>query len=298
MFKILALDGGGVRTVYTARILERIGETYPNLLADVDLVAGVSAGGIAALAIANGYAPTQVLHLFQNSLPDIFEDSWYDDFRDMGNLLGADYSTKNLLKVLNSHFGQTTLGQLSKKVLIPAVDLDYDNSVFRAWKPKFFNNYQIADLNEKLVDVAARTAAAPTFFPTYQGYIDGGTVANNPSMAALCQAIDSGSGNQPLQDVVLLSVGTGINPAYISGGELDWGITQWAKPLVPLIIDTSVGISDYQCKKLLRSQYHRVNTALPKAVALDDIKKLDDLVTYADGVDLTATHTWLSTNWK
>ena len=64
----------------------------------------------------------------------------------------------------------------------------------RHWKPKFFHNLERGgskDGGELVVDVALRTSAAPTYFPSYQGYVDGGVVANNPTMAALAQALDT-----------------------------------------------------------------------------------------------------------
>lgn len=59
-YKILSLDGGGVRGVITAVILQRLMEVFPDLLKDVDLVAGTSTGGLLALIIAAGYSPRQV----------------------------------------------------------------------------------------------------------------------------------------------------------------------------------------------------------------------------------------------
>jgi patatin-like phospholipase/acyl hydrolase len=64
-----------------------------------------------------------------------------------------------------------------------------------------------------LVDAVLRTTAAPTYFPIYQGYIDGGVVANNPSLVAYSTLLASEI-VQP-QDVVVLSMSTGSNPKGI-----------------------------------------------------------------------------------
>src|SRR4051812_20983594 len=49
-YRILALDGGGVRGAFTSRLIERL-EAATGLLAETDLVAGTSTGGIIALAL-------------------------------------------------------------------------------------------------------------------------------------------------------------------------------------------------------------------------------------------------------
>src|SRR5262249_26109714 len=151
------------------------------------------------------------------------------DIRDLGNLLGAEYSPDHREEVLRQVFGNTRLNELNKKVLIPTFDLNPTTPADQpvVWKPKFFHNYPgpDSDGDETVVDVAMRTSAAPTFFPSYQGFIDGGVVSNNPSMAALAQALDAGTGNQPLNGIKLLSIGTGFNPVHIDG-DVDWGIAQ------------------------------------------------------------------------
>ena len=298
-YRILSIDGGGTRGVYAARILLRLLSEFPDLIKNVDLLTGASIGGVLLLGVGFGTSVSDCEKLLVNNFPAIFADSWYDDMKDLGTLLGADYSTDNMKKVVQNHFGNTTLGQLKKKVLIPAVDLDNEaaDQTKRKWKPKFYNNFQQDDADQLVYEVALRATAAPTYFPTFQGFIDGGVVINNPSVAGLCQALDSSTGNQQLSDISLLSIGTGMNPAFVSGDNLDWGLSNWAKLLVPMIIDNTVDISHYQCSKLLKDRYHRVNSTLSSAVALDNVKKIPELQRDADSVDLTDTVAWLKKNW-
>ncbi len=46
------------------------------------------------------------------------------------------------------------------------------------------------DRKELAYKVGLYTAAAPTYFPAVDGYVDGGVYANNPSMCALAQTQD------------------------------------------------------------------------------------------------------------
>src|SRR6185295_6286062 len=165
-------------------------------------------------------------------------DSWWDDIRDLGGISGADYDQKNLERILRNIFGNTRLQDLQKRVLIPTFDLDNENpdQDKRTWNPKFFHNFpgEDTDGTESVVDVALNTSAAPTYFPSHEGFIDGGVVANNPSMAALAQTQDlRNTGTSPaLKDIFLLSLGTGTNLSFVKGRNLDWGFAQWAKPLM------------------------------------------------------------------
>lgn len=300
-YRILSVDGGGIRGLYTAVLLDRLSQATPGFLAKVDLFAGTSTGGIIALGLAFGLEPSDLVKLYQHNGGKIFDDSWTEEVRDVVRLIGAEYDNGHLKEILEGVFQQTKLADFRKRVIVPAFDLDNlaVPPAVRTWKPKFFHNFpgRDSDGSELVSEVALRTSAAPTYFPVYQGYIDGGVVANNPSMAALAQALDAPTGGQKLDDLRLLSLGTGFSPAHIEGLDHHWGVAQWAKPLVSLMLDGMMGVADYQCARLLGDHYHRLAPVLPQPVGLDAVNKMGLLIQEAKQVDLSKTLAWLEQNF-
>jgi patatin-like phospholipase/acyl hydrolase len=312
-YRILSLDGGGIRGVLTAVLLKRLNVIQPGFLDKVDLFAGTSTGGILALGLAFGLTPDQCRELYAKHGQAIFANP-VPDWLDGGGVFGARYPNDNLVRILNDHFGDHTLGDLQKHVLISSFDLDNfeteteDPEKFRTWKAKFFHNFveeeRGSDAKEPMVDVALRTSAAPTYFPVYDGYVDGGVVANNPSVCALAQALDSGKLRNPpnepklvnLQDVVVLSVGTGRNQQYVTRQQgANLGLVQWATHLVSILIDGTADVADYQCRQILGPRYCRVNPTLREEISLDDYRKVDRLIEYAADADISHAVNWLKT---
>src|SRR5512135_383163 len=305
-FRILSLDGGGIRGIITAIVLQRLSadKSLTGWLDSVDLIAGTSTGGLLALGLAQGIDLQIIRDLYDKKGKEIFDDSWVDNLVDLGQILGAQYDNQNLERELKAIFGQMTLAQLQKKVLITSFDMDNESADpnKRCWKPKLFHNFPGTDSDgaELVYKVGLYTSAAPTYFPTMDGYVDGGVFANNPSMCALAQTQDIRSGDRPaLADVVLLSLGTGTSLTYIPGTELDWGLAQWVKPLVSLILDGVSGIAHYQSQKLLGEHYHRVAPVFQPGVSLplDAVKRVPEMIQFAEGIDLSATIEWLGKYW-
>lgn len=296
-YLILSLDGGGVRGVLQARLLERLEESMP-FLHKVDLIAGSSIGGINALGLAAGISPTEMVEFYQRHTEDIFSKrDWWDSIAGPSDeVFRADYDNSDLQDVLEDYFGKKKLSDLEKKVVITSFDLDnHDEQTMgstpithqrRFWKAKIFHNYESPgnDGDQSVVDIGLRTSAAPTYFPSHQGYIDGGLVANNPSLCALGRAVKSGVRQD---QIVILSVSAGFNATFIEGDRLDWGYKQWASYLFPMLMDGMVGIPDYVCDQLLPKRYARVHPFLPEDVALDDADRVDDLIEWANDVDLS-----------
>jgi uncharacterized protein len=307
-YRILSLDGGGLRGLITVRLLQQLNQstTTKGWLDKVDLIAGTSTGGILALGIASEKTLDDMANIYIKEGPKIFDDSFWDNLRDLGKSVGADYSNKALKKTLINTFGNQTLGALNKKVTIPTFDLDNENkdSKKRTWKPKIFHNFAGNDSDAKflLSDVALYTSAAPTYFPSADGYIDGGVFANNPSMVALVQAISERNKTierANIDDIVLLSVGTGVSLSYIKGQTLDWGYAQWVKPLINILMDGVAGISDYQTAQLLGDRYQRLQIVFDskETIELDDVSKLNRMSEIGSAFDVKQTQVWLEKYW-
>jgi patatin-like phospholipase/acyl hydrolase len=303
-YKILSLDGGGIRGLVTTSILKQLDEALPGWFDQVDLVAGTSTGGIIALALASGLTVSEIRSLYYDNGSVIFDDSWLDNLLDLGQVSGANYDNKNLRNEVKKIWGDTKLKDLSKKVLVSSFDLDNEDPDprRRTWKPKFFHNFSGQDCDGEMAVylIALYTSAAPTYFPTIDGYVDGGVVANNPSMAALTQVLDSRARikeRPALAEIVLLSVGTGQSPYFIKGDRLDWGFAQWARPIISLMMDGNMGVADYQCQQLLGQHYHRVSPTLTTSIPLDDWRKRDELEAVVHDTNLAATIKWLKTYW-
>ncbi len=188
---------------------------------------------------------------------------------------------------------------MERRVVVATFDLDSGSVTregVRSWKPKFFHNFEepgSTDRDQLVVDVAMRSCSAPTYFPIYQGYVDGGVVANNPSMCALAQALHDDTGGQHASYVALLSVGTGVVPRFVDEEDANWGYAQWAKPLLNIVFEGGSGLADYECRQILGRRYQRLNPVLDTAVALDSVESCTELERVAARADLGETIEWL-----
>ena len=65
-FRILALDGGGVRGLFTAYVLGRLVKEEPRLMDSVDLIAGTSTGAIIGTLLAFEHTPEQIVEIYRD----------------------------------------------------------------------------------------------------------------------------------------------------------------------------------------------------------------------------------------
>jgi patatin-like phospholipase/acyl hydrolase len=305
VFRILTLDGGGIRGFFTARLLCRIESARPGWLDRVDLIAGTSTGSIIAFALARGMAAGDIAAIYEKSAARIFSTSLRERLLDAGGLIGPRYDVRRLAAVLRQVFHDLRLRDLDRKVLVPAFNLDDGNpeASRRRWKPKIFHNFPgpTGDPGALVRQVALYSSAVPVVFAPVDGYIDGGVFAANPTLCAVAQTQDRRSLALPprFDDLRVLSLGTGKSPLHIPERSVEWGMVQWAKPLLGLVLDAGVAAVDYQCRQLLDDRYHRLNPWLDgRPILLDDIEALPLLRQAAEATDLEPTLEWLDRAWS
>jgi uncharacterized protein len=306
MYNILSLDGGGLRGIITATILERIEQELPGFLSRTSLFSGTSTGGILALSLASGMPPRKIIEMYEQQGPKIFKPSTWRQILGFFNLAESRYDNEELKKALLGVFGDTKLEDLKTRVTVPSFRLDNrrPNIRQRTWSPKIFHNFPGADSDGpvKVRDVALYTSSAPTYFPTEDGYIDGGVFANNPSLVALSQALDSRQDERDtpkLEEICLLSVGTGTNLEHIEGDYLDWGDIKWLKPLLDILMDGVSEVSDFQCRQLLSEHYNRIQMVFgpDEKLSMDDVNKIPRMKEIASQANLDEALGWIENLW-
>src|SRR5690349_17746150 len=90
--RVLSVDGGGVRGIIPAIVLQRLC-AEPGLdgfLDRAELLAGTSTGGLIALLLGAGIEVPHLRDLYEHEAGEVFKDSVLDDIKDLGRLIGAE----------------------------------------------------------------------------------------------------------------------------------------------------------------------------------------------------------------
>jgi uncharacterized protein len=262
--KVLSIDGGGIRGIIPAIIIDAIRQRLgKEPWQSFDLIAGTSTGGIITVGIGtacnNGkpYSPQQLVDLYVQNGAAIFKKSWFSLARE---LCLPKYSPDGLESVLRKYFGDTQLESACTPLLVSSYDLQEQ-------LPFFFKSHRIAEKREYnwwVRDIARATSAAPTYFPPFhlagdkQDYalIDGGVFVNNPSMAAYAEARKL---YPHAAKVIVVSVGTGDRQDHIKYPDAkDWGLLGWARHIVPVLMDSVSEAVDYELEQMPGCTYHRL----------------------------------------
>ena len=79
--KILSIDGGGIKGLYSASFINYLEEKYDTISADCfDLICGTSTGGILALALASRIPANEIIKFYEEWGPKIFPPSILSKF--------------------------------------------------------------------------------------------------------------------------------------------------------------------------------------------------------------------------
>ena len=259
--KVLAIDGGGIRGLIPALVLAEIEHRTGRAIATmVDLIAGTSTGAIIACALArpNAMSATRIAAAYERDGPRIFDRSLIKVITSVGGFADERYDARGLVDSLRRHLGDTRLADASTGLVVTAYDLESRRAlVFRPGRD-----------DVSMVEAAHASSAAPTYFePLRLGdrtLVDGGVFAINP--AALAYAEVSGSLD------ILVSLGTGEHTRRLPYSRVkDWGVLEWARPILDVVFDGSADAVDAQLRALMDTRYARLQTRLTEASdALDD----------------------------
>lgn len=307
-FRILAVDGGGIRGLISALVLGKLEYRIQELtdegarLSDYfHLFAGTSTGGIIALSLTvpeAGITAEDLSLLYLEEGPDIFSRSLAHRLATADGWTGPKYSSDGLRTALEERLGGDAR---LKSALRDLVVTSYDMSgrapyFFKRWRAR-----ESPDRDALFVDAALATSAAPTYFPSHpydgRALVDGGVFAMNPVIAGITEALKR-SGDQPANlssdDLLVVSVGTGSHETGYSQSEVEsWGKLGWIKPdgddppLLGAVFGGSAEAADHWAHMLLNyphggglpdaanvgrgPRFFRWQAKLPGPVEMDDV---------------------------
>ncbi|MCA2964355.1 MAG: patatin-like phospholipase family protein [Acidobacteriaceae bacterium] len=284
-FRILCLDGGGVRGAFTAALLAQWEASLPGvrIVDHFDLIAGTSTGGILAIGLGLGLPAQNLLAFYRDHAAAIFPVTSLSQkvWRNLRQLVTAKFGVEELerqLALAYESLGATTLADSHTRLLIPSYNLTA-NAVTLYRTP--LDAKQGAP---RSVAVARATSAAPTYFPAAvvddrvapHEAVDGGVWANCPALAAIAEAV--GPLRIPLRRIQLLSLGTaGFSP--VIDPPADAGVSGWAGSAANLFLQSQMQATLHHAAQLLGPDaFLRIDDPQPTVEDLDDPQKLPYLI--------------------
>lgn len=266
-FRVLSLDGGGMRGLYTASVLSTLANRFGgNKVLDVgkgfDLIVGTSTGGILATAVVAGVPIPKVIDLYRKRGPIIFKDPLPSNkikkfIWAIRNSLSAANPNAPLIDALTEILQDETVGQVYKRrqigLCLTSVNIaTHKSRVFKtAHDPK-----KSADDKRKLTEICLASSAAPMILPiagvsdvqvadSLSHFVDGGLWANNPVLVGFVEALLLTEKNQPIE---IISVGTCPPPsgAALTGKEADRGVLGWNFGIKTLELSMDAQASGHQ----------------------------------------------------
>lgn len=310
-FRVLSLDGGGMRGTYTATYLEKVCEGFQqrrgvgtlDIGAAFDLIVGTSTGAIIGCGLAAGVKLSRMVELYTQHGAKIFQrpmpsgSPWsvlLDNARRPAALAAGE---AELRAALEGVFQKTTIKDIYEKRGIALAINAVEMSQHRSWvfKTAHLPNSNRRDDNYTLVDVCLATSAAPAFRSMaaldhpgttgkgYNVFVDGGLFANNPVVVALIEALDMAEAGKTIE---VYCLGTCPMPAgeQISRDGIHRGLYSWryGADVASHSIDAQQFAYDFMAKKIaqhinrpchiIRFPSDKVPAALIPYLGLDDTR--------------------------
>lgn len=320
-FKILSIDGGGIKGLYSASLLAAIEKkTGKPIGASFDMICGTSTGGLIALALASEQPAQDLVDLYYNYGNEIFptaNNKWLRKLQSFWQTIkqgmwGGKYSNESLQVHLKKVFGAKTLGELNNLVCIPSFNLTQGQP--RVFKYPHSEGDFFKDKDIPLVDAALATSAAPTYLPIHRYkeslYVDGGVWANNPSLCGVLEALQYFVGEDKEYDHIdLLSIPSiEQSSAWTPDKKRNQSFARWRDKLFQTSMDGQAFFTDFFLKNTIEklapnSKYHRISSPpLSKekmgmismdrtdTAALDTIKGLGDFQGAGIALDKNVLH--------
>jgi len=224
IFKILSIDGGGVRGVFAAKILALMEEKFHIKVHEhFDLIVGTSTGSIIAGAISVDYNLSDLVDDYVKNAPLIFRKRWSS----LCGLLRSKYGHKVLARFLYDRFKDIKLKEIKQPLILNATNVSAgDVYVFKsAYQEIQRTGDYVRDGDVPLYKAVLASCSAPTYFNPVDinGTLvcDGGMWANNPSLVGYTDAINNFQVSN--NGIKILSLGSGQTRQAYRSAKM-WGL--------------------------------------------------------------------------
>jgi len=299
-FRILSLDGGGIKGTFAAAVIASWEQlTGLRVVDHFDLVAGTSTGGILALGLGAGLSGEAMLKFYRRKGPQIFPvTSLRSRFlHALRHAVRPKYSQHILFTALEEGLYD---GGAVKRMKDARTRLVIPSYHALAGSPHVFRTPHhpdvAGDAETPLACVALATAAAPTYFASARiknaiaetSFVDGGVWANNPSLAAMIEAVTYL--RIPLERIDLLSIGTTEEPFTIKSVGKS-GLFGWSTKLVKLLLSAQEDAATEHARLLASEpRFIRINTmTAPGAYSLDGVRDIEELASLGNRAAMEPT---------
>lgn len=146
-YKILSIDGGGIRGIIPSIILKEIEQrTQKRIWQLFDLIAGTSTGGFLAmiLTMPNSqdktvarYSMEDIINMYRLDGKNIFHEPFLERLTDVDDLLKPKYSSEGRERIAKKYFQDAFLKDALTNIVITSYDIQIRLPVFFINNPTF-----------------------------------------------------------------------------------------------------------------------------------------------------------------